>query len=508
MGAQAQKRPYNAAKTLDLLRVPLIGRVLMWRWGRLVFQLPLLIVAALILIDGFYGSRFSSGDAASENFATVASWVHYRGLVVLVLLLIGNLFCMGCPFTLPRTLAKRLSLRGRRWPTVLRNKWLAIAGLFLIFFLYEWLDLWASPLLTAWVAVAYFVASFVLEAVFKESAFCKYVCPLGTFNFVHSTASPTQIGVHQPDVCQTCVGKECINGSYAPQPVVLIDQIATADAPQVSHEHNPRGTLGCGTELFAPQMTSNMDCVMCLDCARACPHNNVGLFVRSPLSELTLPDAWRKRWDLILLVVAMAFMGLTNAFGMVPPVYSLIDAMALHLAFLRDYGWSPKAIEALILLVIFGVGNLVLPVAVVVGLSALTKAFVRTKDTLREVAATFAPAFVPIGFGVWLSHYLFHFLIGMWAIVPVLQGFFGFAPNYALVGVSPSSPLLPIVEIGFLLLGFGVSLYVAQRRAVQRYRRQAMPALMPWAFAFLLMMLAAAYIMNLPMEMRGVELFG
>jgi len=62
---------------------------------------------------------------ASRNLATVGAWVHYRGLVLLALLLVGNLFCMGCPFTLPRTLAKGLSIRGRRFRNALRKQQVA-----------------------------------------------------------------------------------------------------------------------------------------------------------------------------------------------------------------------------------------------------------------------------------------------------------------------------------------------------------------------------------------------
>lgn len=129
---------------LDLLRLPLLGRLLKQKRGRLTFQIPLLMVALLLIYDGFTGPQ-----QASQNLATVSVWVHYRGVLILILLLAGNLFCMGCPFTLPRTVARRLSKRGQRFPKFLRGKWLAYAGLFGIFFLYEWLDLWASPLLTA-----------------------------------------------------------------------------------------------------------------------------------------------------------------------------------------------------------------------------------------------------------------------------------------------------------------------------------------------------------------------
>ena len=75
-------------------------------------------------------------------------------------------------------------------------------------FLYEWLDLWAGPALTAWVIIGYFLGAFVLELLFAESPFCKYICPLGTFNFVGSTVSPTQITVRDRDVCRACPGKE------------------------------------------------------------------------------------------------------------------------------------------------------------------------------------------------------------------------------------------------------------------------------------------------------------
>lgn len=499
---------YTPPPRFDLLRVPLLGRFLRWRHGRLTLQVLFGTVAALMLIDGFYGARFASGDAASENLATVLSWVHYRGVVVLALLLVGNLFCMGCPFTLPRTLAKRLSLRGRRFPRMLRNKWLSIAGLFGIFWLYEWLDLWSSPFLTAWVIVAYFVASFVLEAWFKESAFCKYVCPLGAFNFVYATASPTQIQVHQPDICRTCVGKECVNGSYAPQPVILIDAIGVHGEPLQTHTHSPQGTLGCGTELFAPRIQSNMDCTLCLDCVRACPHENVGLFVRPPLQELSAPNAMRATWDSMLLVILLAFMGITNAFGMVPPVYVLIEQLADTLGFLRAWGVSPFVLEGVVLLVLALVGNLLIPLALVFGAAWLTRALVRGAGSPREVVSVFAPAFVPLGFGIWIAHYGFHFLIGVWAIVPVMQSFLGLAPNYTLVGVPPDSVGLAVFEIAALLGGFALSLRVAQRRALAQYRRQGMTALMVWALLFLLMMVASVQIMGMDMEMRAVsELF-
>ncbi|HVU13606.1 MAG TPA: hypothetical protein VHD90_20140 [Phototrophicaceae bacterium] len=500
---------YRPNTAFDLLRLPILGKLLKRRYGRLILQIPLLIVALLLIWDGFTGPAL-----ASENLATIAPWVHYRGLVVIALLLVGNLFCMGCPFTLTRTLGKKLALRGHRFPKALRNKWLAIAGLFLVFFLYEWLDLWASPLLTAWVIVAYFAASFALEAIFTESAFCKYVCPLGTFNFVYSTVSPFQIGARDPNVCHTCVGKECVNGSYRESPLIVIDQIGVNGAPTATHTDGPQGTLGCGTLLFVPQIKSNMECVACLDCARACPHDNVGLMARKPGAELLRADSFPQRWDLSFLLICLAFMGLVNAFGMIAPVYGLIASMATALG-LTSLGLSDLAIEGIVVFIIFFIGTILLPI----GLSLITAWLARLltntvkRDALRVTLSSFAPAFVPIGLGFWVAHYGYHFLTGVLTIVPAAQRFLlqhGIGalgdPNWTLAGVLDVNTIGLIQSIA-LLGGFLGSLYVAQQIAIRLYRRDSMAGLLPWALLFLLMIAAGMWLFAQPMEMRGTLQF-
>ena len=48
------------------------------------------------------------------NLAGVLPWIHWRGIVILGLLVAGNVSCMACPFTLPRTLARRWLPAGYR----------------------------------------------------------------------------------------------------------------------------------------------------------------------------------------------------------------------------------------------------------------------------------------------------------------------------------------------------------------------------------------------------------
>ncbi|MCB9160582.1 MAG: FesM [Caldilineaceae bacterium] len=459
----------------DLLRIPFLGNFLRWKHSRTAVQIPLFILAALMVVDGLLGSPL-----AAKNSATVAAWVHYRGFVVLALLLVGNLFCAACPFMLPRTLAKWLGRPTARWPRALRNKWLAVGALIAIVYCYELFDLWASPWWTAWLIVAYFAAAFVIEALFTRSSFCMYVCPLGTFNFLYSTVSPTKISARSLDVCRTCVGHDCINGNAAQQ--------------------------GCQLELYVPTLRSNLDCTLCLDCVKACPHDNVALAVRPPAQEL-FDRTWPRRLDLALLAVLATFLALVNAFAMTPPAYVLEAEIAAVLGTQR---------EAIVLGLIFLVGAILLPLGLVYGAAAVSRRMGSGSDTLRDVILRYAYAFVPLGFAVWLAHYLFHFLTGMMTLVPAFQTFaadtlgtdlFG-APNWALAArFVPPVPVIQATQIAVMLIGGGVALAMAWRTPRAEGDMPRRTAL-PWLVLLTLVIVAAIYLFLLPMEMRGSALGG
>jgi polyferredoxin len=121
----------------DLLRVPVIGGFLRWRHSRTALQIPLLLVAIVMILDGLVGPTL-----APKNLATVLTWVHFRGALVLVLLCAGNFFCLACPFMAVRNAARRLLRPRFNWPEALRNKWISVVLFIAILFTYELFDLW------------------------------------------------------------------------------------------------------------------------------------------------------------------------------------------------------------------------------------------------------------------------------------------------------------------------------------------------------------------------------
>jgi hypothetical protein len=121
------------------------------------------------------------------------------------------------------------------------------------------------------------------------------------------------------------------------------------------------------------------------------------------------------------------------------------------------------------------------------------------------VATRYVYALVPLGFGMWLAHYSFHFLTSYDTAVPVAQRF---AADLGLTGLGepawvwaccrPVMGWLLRLELLFLDVGLLLSLYAGYRLA------PSLKALAPWALLMVLLFAAGVWIVFQPMQMRGV----
>jgi polyferredoxin len=434
---------------MDLLRLPVAGAV--FRRGRLGLQLFLLLIAALIVIHGFLGPQI-----APRNLATVLTWVHYRGLLVIALLAIGNLFCTSCPMILVRDAGRRLWHPALGWPRWLRGKWLSLLLLVAVLFSYELFDLWQLPRATAWLIIGYFAGALVVDVLFSGAAFCKYLCPVGQFNFVASVMSPTELQARDLHVCAGCKTVDCIKGNDIRR--------------------------GCELALFMPSKVGNLDCTMCGDCVRACPHDNIALVTRLPGAELL--DARRRsgigyltrRPDIAALFALFTFAGLLNAFAMTAPAGAL--------------------------------GGPGLTALFVVGLAVPVALLARTR------AIGYAYALVPLGFAIWIAHYSFHLLTGAWTIIPVSQAaaidLLGFAalgePLWRLVGMQPGA-VFPI-QLGLLVLGCAGAIGLVHATSLRDSTSAPWTTSAPWIVLVIGLTAASIWTLAQPMAMRGVALGG
>src|SRR5262249_26853393 len=117
------------------------------------------------------------------------------------------------------------------------------------------------------------------------------------------------------------------------------------------------------------------------------------------------------------------------------------------------------------------------------------------------------------GFGMWLAHYGFHFLTGLFTIIPVTQSavaslgrtFLG-EPWWTLTGIPAN--IVQVIEIGFLLLGFAGSLTVTRGLAEEDSPNHPMRVFIPWAAVCTILWAASMWLIFQPMEMRATLMNG
>ncbi len=315
--------------------------------ARRPLQLVMLVLALIVIVHGLTGPRLGA-----LNLATILPWTYWRALSIGALLIVGNVFCMACPFTLARDVARRILPATRSWPRILRNKWIPVTLFAFYLWAYETFALWDRPFTTALIVVGYFAAAIAIDGTFRGASFCKYVCPIGQFHFVASTLSPTEIRIQDPEVCANCRTFDCIRGNTRQR--------------------------GCELQLFQPEKRGNLDCTFCLDCVRACPHSNVTIADRrTSVSDLV------GRRDVAVFALLFVFGALANAAGMTAPVIMLEHSLHARL------------------------GADAMPLIILAFLSVIAGLPIALATRLREWRR-YAFPLVPVGASLWAAHLLFH----------------------------------------------------------------------------------------------------
>jgi hypothetical protein len=201
-----------------------------------------------------------------------------------------------------------------------------------------------------------------------------------------------------------------------------------------------------------------------------------------------------------VLVLILVFGALTNAAGMIAPVASLLYQAQIVFDLPRSL------VVALFLLI----GMILVPGLLVCGTGILSRKLGKISVPLAPVISDFAMTLVPLGFGMWIAHLVFHLFTGSHTPIPVIQRVahdlnipvFG-KPDWAIA----SWALAQLLDFEIIILEAGLlgSLYAAWKVA-KRYRNttgRSWLVFAPWSLLDLLFFLVAIWIIFQPMDMRG-----
>lgn len=374
---------------IELTRIPFIKNALKSRYPQLAVFVVMLVGYIFAILAGLIGT-----PVGSHNFSIVFVWIAWWAVLILVAVpFFGRGWCAVCPIPLPGEWLQRGAVlsppeKRSKWlnlrvPKMFRNIWLQNIS-FLLLALFSSVLL-TTPNITGIVLAAMLFAAIGLSTIFERRAFCRYLCPVGGFIGLYSQTAPIELRIKDKQVCVTCDGKPCYNGSQA--------------------------GYGCPWDVFPGGLTKNTYCGLCMECIRTCPHDNIAVNLRPFSADLAKPST---RMDeafkaFIMLGSAMIYAGV-----LLGPWGAFKDAA-------YNVGTSAWFFYAAIFLATIFI---ILP-------GFFTLGILKTKSALplKQRFASLATALIPLGLMFWVAFSLSFVLTNASYIIAALSDPLGLGWN-------------------------------------------------------------------------------
>jgi len=251
---------------MNLLNVRWIRSLLISRWFPIVPQLIMLVILGLLVAGGI---GVSTDDAVlakilrNTNLANLLVWSYWFPLVVVAGILLGRVWCMVCPMELVTSLASRIGFR-RKVPQLFKSGWVITIFYTLILIVgVHTLAIHRLPHRMALYLLMLVGAALVFGLIYEKRAFCSYVCPVGYLLGLYSLISPFEWRADDLSVCKACKTKDCI----------------------AKKNHYRIAGRSCTSNLYPATIKDNRDCLMCTQCLKACPSDNLRLSTRRPFFD-------------------------------------------------------------------------------------------------------------------------------------------------------------------------------------------------------------------------------
>ncbi len=246
---------------MDLLNIRWIRNLLGSRWFPIVPQFILLGVFCLIIAGG---AGIETDDAAfakvlrNTNLANLLVWSYWWPLILVSAILLGRVWCMVCPLELVSSITAKVGLR-RQVPNMLKSRWVITIfyAVILVVGMYGF-GIHRVPNRMAIYMLVLLGAALLTSFIFEKRAFCSYVCPIAHLLGLYSCLSVFEWRAKDLSVCTACTTKDCI----------------------AKGNHYKIISRSCTSNLYPATINDNRDCLLCTQCLKVCPNNNLRFSVR------------------------------------------------------------------------------------------------------------------------------------------------------------------------------------------------------------------------------------
>lgn len=242
---------------INLLRWPFVEKLL----KKGTFLLGVRRITALLFILVIAGLLFSPHLSIIMKIFMLI-WGLWWPALAIISPFLGRVWCTICPFSTIMDFVQNKVHPHHSVPEVfIKYDYFIVSALFLVIFWIEILtDMRSNPLYTSLLLIAIQLAAILISVLYPRHAWCRHFCPLGGFIGTASIGSLIEVR-SDPAVClNKCTTFECYVG---------------------------KGDVkGCPMSQHLPYLDNNLDCKLCFNCVRNCPHGSVQVNLRVPAREV------------------------------------------------------------------------------------------------------------------------------------------------------------------------------------------------------------------------------
>jgi len=227
---------YQKREPEDIFKIPILKTIFKNR--TFIFG-----VRVLALILFFYAIYLGFTVTTKENtFTRAIFWgIFWPLFIVVTLPTFGRIFCGICPHGFLGQYITKFGLK-RKIPPYLANRYIGIMLLFIgwwgVYYIFP--GVYRTPLGSAILFTVMTAVAFIFYYLYKDMAYCKYICPIGTALRAYSKLSFTWFGTYK-ESCKSCKSFECAKSC-------------------------PYGLSPFNFE----KKNSMGDCTLCMECAHSC----------------------------------------------------------------------------------------------------------------------------------------------------------------------------------------------------------------------------------------------
>ena len=465
----------------DLMELAWFKRLVKWRGLQFTLQFIGVLFFGGITYMGLFGTPI--GHA---NLTSTFTWLIWWTLIPVTMLVGGRAWCLVCPWIAPAEWLQRLAFWGKgkhtlslnlRVPKFMRNFGLMLA----LFLVMHWADatfhLAFRPETTVYLALGLFALAMVVSLIFEKRSFCKYFCPIAAVIAPYSLVAPVELRNKDAEVCRKCKTHDCIKG-------------------------NEKG-YACPVMIYPYAIERNTYCVLCTECTKTCPHDNISINIRRPFNDIFSKGFGFLRSRNItvsLSLIAIVLLGIVPFHNLeMTPAF-----MSFERGLVQSLGLAAVIVQTIAFLLM---GVIAVLVFRVFSLIAKWRAQTTVYDG-QHIFMWYALAFIPLGMSLHLAHNYFHILEEGVVIIPNLSDPLGFGWNlFGTVGLRVTVLPVNLINIAqFFTVGLGLMSagYCLFRLSLNMFddRRQAYRTLAPMLVLLVLLTTFYMWVLTIPMSMR------